>query len=262
MIDKKIAIKTTAATHSRPLPVISTNPWNSHAKIFKPDYYLSPAVKDALSIIKNGAAAIGGGSGGEKKESEQEPELVPFKVDKKNGFVSDSDLVIILDEHKRVFYFKKRKGPNTRFNLPVGEYFLFYGNLKPLPAPVRYKIPNLPRPYAYSKKPPLKFKIIYCENKNKCSVDISKDTIYFDHSFKNYPRFIIQYIIRHEKGHYFYRGRGQQSELDCDKFAAVSMLESGFNPSQISAAVRFTLSNSLLSEHRKKSNFENVKNLI
>lgn len=250
----------TAPTTKAPLPVIKGGIMNRHAAFFNPRYYLSPAAVDILNRFGGMAGNSGTGTGtGEETPAET---LTPFEVSKKSGFVSKSDVLIILDQNKKVFYFKIKKGKETRYNLPKGNYFLFKGDFEALPKPIVYKQMVLPAPYAYTKQPPKRFKVVFTDNPNKCSVDLKNDTVYFDNTFKNYPRYVIEYILAHEKGHYFYRGRGQKSELDCDKYAAAYMLNKGYNPSQISAAVRFTLGNSKNSTERKNENWENIKNVF
>jgi hypothetical protein len=78
--------------------------------------------------------------------------------------------------------------------------------------------------------------------------------VIFDKSFKKEPKFVIDYILAHEYGHYFYSGRGNESEIDCDTFASNKLLKMGYNPSQLVTAGQSTLENTKENYIRKYIN--------
>lgn len=172
-----------------------------------------------------------------------------FTVKQKNGFKSFDTVVKIYDKNGILFYCKENKNGLLHFNLPKGEYCT-YNNL--MTAKIRnYKLPKLPK--ANNPKPlPNDFKIIFCNNPNKCSVDNKNHVIYFDNSFKNQPIPCLDYILFHELGHYLYSNDGNNSEKNCDLFAMKKMLEIGYNPSQVLWVQNGTLSESKLNNDRKK----------
>lgn len=105
-----------------------------------------------------------------------------------------------------------------------------------------------------------KIKIIWEDNPNKCSVsfDGGNATFYFDHSFKNFPDFVCVWICGHELAHFLYKGQKQFSEKMCDNYSANMLLELGYNPSQITAAINMALSNGYLAQDRKKLVLQNL----
>lgn len=171
-----------------------------------------------------------------------------FKVSQKSGFYSFDPVVKIYDNNGKLFYLKENKNGKLYFNLPTGVYKTF--NTLSKQKPRKYKETKLPKANN-PKQLPLRFKIVYCKNPNKCSVDNNKHIIYFDYSFKNVPLPVKDYIKFHELGHYFYSGQGNKSEILCDLFAKNCMLKCGYNPSQIRWAQSGTLGNSKTSKQRK-----------
>ena len=161
--------------------------------------------------------------------------------------------LIILDKNKIPFYYRNNLKGKYKFNLPLGTYYT-NNTLLVLNNPVFYTTPKL-KPSYHFRPFPKKFKIIYENNPNKCSVDLNRHVIIFDNSFKKSPRFIKDFIKFHELGHYKYTGRGQESEKDCDNFSSYCMIKVGYNPSQISVANKYTLGNEFLSIDRKENNF-------
>lgn len=179
-----------------------------------------------------------------------------FKVNEKTGFYCFDAIVKIYDDRGILFYFKENKDGKIYFNLPKGVYSTF--NTLSKKAPRSYNLTKLPT--ANDKKElPKKFKIVYCENPHKCSVDNNRHIIYFDNSFKNMPLPIKDYIKFHELGHYFYSGQGNRSEILCDLFAKNCMLKIGYNPSQVRWAQSGTLSDSKTSLERKSKVNEKIK---
>jgi len=176
-----------------------------------------------------------------------------FKINKKTGFRCFDKELLILDKSGIPFYYLKNDNYEFKFNLPVGTYYT-NNNLSKLPNSVFYSKPKLKDRYNF-KKVPNGFKIIYSNNPNKCSVDLDKHIIIFDYSFKDKPRFERDFIKFHELGHYFYSGKGQQSEKDCDDFSAFCMIVIGYNPLQIRVASKYSLSNTKDGLERKTQNF-------
>lgn len=180
-----------------------------------------------------------------------------FIVKNKTGFYCFDAIVKIYDNRGILFYFKENKNGKIYFNLPTGVYSTFNSLSKKT-----FRVYNLSKlPTANNKKDlPKTFKIIYCENPHKCSVDNDKHIIYFDYSFKDMPLPVKDYIKFHELGHYFYSGQGNRSEILCDLFAKNCMLKIGYNPSQIRWAQSGTLTNSKTSLERKEKVNNNLKN--
>lgn len=182
-------------------------------------------------------------------------------VTEKTGFVSQSPEVCIY-KNGMPFYSMKRKGAIIAFNMPRGDYEVQKGIMTKRNV-INYPLIQLPKPDVNGQLPK-KIKITYRENKYKCSVDISDNVtmkVYFDPMFKNYPEWVRDWILGHEAGHFRYRGKGTESEKNCDLFACNTMLISGFNPSQIQAAIDVSLSNGIISEHRKENMYESLKNV-
>lgn len=166
-------------------------------------------------------------------------------------------MVKIFDNNGTLFYFKENREGKIHFNLPSG----IYSTLNELnKSSVRkYKLYDLPKGNAI-KKLPKKFHIRFIKNPHKCSVNNSTHTIYFDYSFKSKPKPVLEYILFHELGHYFFSGQGQKSEILCDLFSANQMLIVGYNPSQIKWAQSGTLSDSDTSTERKEKVFNHISN--
>jgi hypothetical protein len=184
--------------------------------------------------------------------------LFCFEVIGKSGFKSTDKVISIFDTDNSIFYYKENESKkNIKFNLPKGIYFT-KNNLEII-APIKYKFSKLSKTYNETKTPE-SFIISYGNNPHKCTVDLNKGTIFFDNRYKSAERYTIDYIIFHELGHYFYYGKGQKSEIDCDKFAANCMLSLGYNPSQIRAAQFYTLSENEEAKERKKEIYNLTQN--
>lgn len=95
---------------------------------------------------------------------------------------------------------------------------------------------------------PSRVELVWCDNPNKCSIDLRAGRIYADHKLKEQPAFVLAFVFFHEVGHYFYR-----DEARCDEFAARMMHQRGYNPSQIHLASKMTLS--CANNARKVKNF-------
>lgn len=185
-----------------------------------------------------------------------------FEVLGKIGLLCNDSEIFIYDANGSIFYYKENKErKNIKFNLPKGNYES-KNNLKQI-EPLKYKFAKLSKPYNTSILPE-KFITSFGVNPHKCTVDLNKGTVLFDNKYKDAERYTLDYIIFHELGHYFYYGKGQKSEIDCDKFAANCMLSLGYNPPQIRAAQFYTLSENEDAKERKneiynltKSSYEN-----
>jgi hypothetical protein len=141
------------------------------------------------------------------------------------------------------------------FNLPKGEYFLEQGHIAQAVQPVEYKLATLPPRDRMLKNDPETFPVIYTDNKFTGSVywdaersPYGKCVIVFDKSLRNLPLPEQRFIYLHECGHRFW-DTGDASERACDEYASNRMLEEGYNPSQIAAAIIRTLSDG--NSHRK-----------
>lgn len=179
-----------------------------------------------------------------------------IKLKNKTGFIHFGKYVYIEDVNKNPFYFKQNKSGVHKFNLPPGVYFSNEKIYK-LKKPVFYSYPQLPERYFFDFRPK-KLKVFYSENPDKCTVELKNGIVIFDNEFKNAPKFIKDYILAHETGHYFYSGRGEQSEIDCDKFARLTLLKKGYNPSQLNTASFFTLGETKENVKRKLISFNDL----
>jgi hypothetical protein len=181
-----------------------------------------------------------------------------FRVKRKTGFVTNDRTVKILDRDGLPFYYMENVGPNFKFNLPPGEFFTD-NKLTELMVPVTYTMPPLKRRYNFMLAPK-RFRYIYANNPNKCSVDLLRGLVIFDKSFEGFPRFVKAYIKYHELGHYRYSGKGQVSEKDCDDFSFNCMIKAGYNPAQVVTASEYTLENNLTGLDRKNNTFNYAYN--
>ena len=169
----------------------------------------------------------------------------------KSGFTCSDPLILILDSNGKEFYKKENtsKKGYIHFNLPAGKYHT-QNNLHRVSFR-KYDLPAIPKPN--HKKETKPFKIVFDENPNKCSINTKTGLVIFDNSFKDQPKYVIDFILWHEYAHYFYSGEGQKSEKNCDTYAQRQMLRQGYNPSQISIAIATTLSDNTLAMHRKNN---------
>lgn len=168
----------------------------------------------------------------------------------KSGFeVIDKTLPIVIRDNRGLsFYDTNPIVPKVEnFNLPQGEYLIDSGRFRRLPAPINYPLFKLPPPEVFRPKP-YRFKVMFGENPNKCSIFWKKKTILFDNQFKEVTKPEFDFIKFHEFGHSRYL-----TEKFCDLMAANFMLVKGYNPSQIGLAPIVTLSD---------NNFERKKYLV
>lgn len=180
-------------------------------------------------------------------------------VNKKTGFISDSDYVEIW-RNNWPFYVRSKKGnKKISFNLPIGKYDIKEGFLKKLNEPLFYKKIKLPKPNRVTN---FTGKVIvkYINNPHRCSVSFKNGnaTFYFDHEYKNYPDFVVTWICGHELAHFLYRGQKQFSEKMCDNHSANMLLELGYNHSQIKCAIDMAISSGYLAQSRKDFLYNNL----
>lgn len=150
--------------------------------------------------------------------------ILPFRIfDNKGILFYSSDFVS-----------KISNGQRQNFNLPSGIYE-YEGYIIKLPNPIKFKEIKLPIPER--NKEQRKYKILFGNNPNKCSIFYDKGIILFDKSFLTKPLYIRYNIYFHELGHHFYK-----TEKLADLYAAKKMLEKGFNPSQIGYGILDSLS--------------------
>lgn len=164
----------------------------------------------------------------------------------KAGFVCSEPLILICDQNGREFYRKENKKGYIHFNLPAGIYFT-QNNLN---AASFRKYPLPPLAKENHRREEKQFKIIFAENPHKCSINTATGLVIFDNSFIDKPKYILDFILWHEYGHYYYSGQGQKSEMNCDRYAQRQMLRQGYNPSQITQAIALSLSDR--ANHRKQ----------
>lgn len=169
-------------------------------------------------------------------------------VSKKTGFkVTDPAAPVnIRDDRGILFYTTEPILPVYEFNLPEGDYFVDSGSFKEMSNPISFKLATLPKSERLFSIPPYGFKVLFEDNPNKCTIFWKEGCIVFDKSFAERPLPQLYFIYFHELGHSRY-GYGKlytkdESEAYCDLYASNQMLKMGFNPSQIIAAPRESLS--------------------
>ena len=155
------------------------------------------------------------------------------------------------------------------FNLPAGEYHT--GNtFKKLSNPVKFKVKipeGLPKNWktVLKKYGMPKFQIRY--NENKASIDVAKKLIIIDpYLADRAPAYVRDFVLFHELGHIFFPRRkyislndptGIKAESLCDEFAAMMMIEKGYNPSQCFHGINKCLTDMPSSVDRKINMLEN-----
>ncbi len=156
---------------------------------------------------------------------------------------------MVFDEKGNPFYWHTNKERSITFNLPIGKYstenklikqpkFIPYGN---------EKYPIFPNDGF------IKALKVYCEpNPNKASISLEKRIIVVDPKYYNSSYKPLQvFTLRHEVYHYFFHCKSdkerqnkfihQHYEKECDNAAKAWMLANGYNPTQISLAIKLLL---------------------
>ena len=150
-------------------------------------------------------------------------------LEKKTGFYAHFPFVIY-EGNGNIFYSseftdKIKNGKKLVFNLPAGK-FLLDGSIQKLHKPKVFRNISLPKPERNIQKK--RYKIIFGDNPNKCTIYYAAGLIVFDNAFKEGPLYVKYDIYFHELGHHFYK-----TEKFADLYAVKKMLDYGFNPSQI-----------------------------
>ena len=175
----------------------------------------------------------------------------------KTGFESEDSFIDILNENLQPFYEKENIniGGKINFNLPIGTYYT-NNNLTKLKKPVAYILPYLPPPQKHANEPK-KLKIVYCDNPNKCSIDLETGTVFMDEFISDKTQSERTFVLYHELGHYKYL-----TESLCDLYAVYKMIELGYNPSQCNTAGDECLSEYNQERKNKIYNFsKNIKRI-
>lgn len=174
-----------------------------------------------------------------------------LRLKEKTGFRTLTNEVTIL-KNGRLFYHFQKQRPGWSFNLPAGEYTTDSA-IHVISKPVRFKYPRLPKPEKKAELPRAsKLKIKIGINRNKASIWTQLNSILIDRSIADNPYYVLVYVFLHEIGHYYYK-----TEWKADLFSCVTMLQKGFNPSQVFRASRETLSKN--SYKRIEKMFNNLK---
>lgn len=169
-------------------------------------------------------------------------------LENKTGFRSSMPFQI-LDNKGILFYDSTftdhiENGQVLEFNLPAGVY-TYNGSFIKLGSPVDYE--NIPLPPKERNIQQRKYKIVWGNNPNKCTIFYEPGVILFDNSFRNAPLYVRYGIYFHELGHLFYK-----TESKADLYMSKKMFELGFNPSQIGRVPLMSLSNNSF-ERKKKT---------
>lgn len=156
---------------------------------------------------------------------------------------------MILDDKANPFYWHTNKQHSITFNLPPGKYstqnkiekqpkFLPYGNAE---------YPKFPR-NSFLRD----LKLYRRPNPNKASISLQQRIIIVDPKFYDSKYKPLQtFTLCHEVFHYFFHSKTaaqkanrhihQHIEKQCDEAAKNFMLANGWNPTQVSLAVKMLL---------------------
>ena len=156
---------------------------------------------------------------------------------------------MIYDEKKNPFYWHTNAERSITFNLPVGKYYT-ENNLTKKNKFVPYGHEKYP---IFSNTTFLRDLKIYCRpNPNKASISLERriivvDPKYFNSTYKPLKTF----TLCHEVFHFFFHCESaeqkqnrfihQHYEKECDNAAKAWMLANGWNPTQISLAIKMLL---------------------
>ena len=157
--------------------------------------------------------------------------------------------VMILDDKKNPFYWHENNEQQINFNLPPGGYFT--------ETPIK-KLQTF-HPYGVEKYPKFTgtsflrhLRVFPQPNPNKASISLKKRLILADPKFYYHKYKPLKvFTLCHECFHYFFHSKNikekrnrfihQHIEKQCDESAKNFMLAKGYNPSQISLAVKMLL---------------------
>lgn len=169
----------------------------------------------------------------------QGKKLERLRVGGKTGFRNiDGNPILILDDRGEIFYDTRNLLKRVQmFNLPEGEYYIAQGKVKRMALPVNYELAPMPPKERNLSGNFSDFDMYFVNNPATGTVSPASREKFYDHGLKELPLPFMMFIDEHENGHKYY-----ETETYCDRYAANKLLERGYNPSQISEAIIFTLS--------------------
>lgn len=171
----------------------------------------------------------------------------PVTVTIPSTFFAESKNLLILDEHKKVFYFHYNKEGKLTFNLPAGKYYSS-ARLVKLKRFLPYDNGGYP-PFAI---PLQEVKIYSAENPNKASISLESLIIVVDPKFHDADfKPLKVFTLLHELFHGNFHAKTERErknpymhefiEMKCDRAAGNYMLQNGYNPVQVSLAGKMLL---------------------
>ena len=170
----------------------------------------------------------------------------------KTGFMTELPFEIF-DNKGKLFYSSEftdhiSNGGTVKFNVPAGIY-QYNGSFIRLSRPVHIMDITLPKFQRNLNAKGKRYKIIFGENPNKCTIFYNRGVILFDRQYESAPLYVKYGIYFHELGHHYYI-----DEDKADLYATKKMLDYGFNPSQIGRVGLMTLSNNSFDRKEKMIN--------
>lgn len=138
--------------------------------------------------------------------------------------------VVLETADGRPFY---AKGEPCVFSLPAGVYRVKKGRIDY----VRDMEPREPVDLPAIGPLPASIRVRWGRVRDKARINTGTGQIWIDRRYKSAPDFVLAFIFAHEIGHLFFK-----SEKGADAFACDYMHAKGYNPSQIEAAARLSLS--------------------
>lgn len=163
--------------------------------------------------------------------------MYTINVDKKTVFDSGGGFFELYCDLNILFYSDKflTKG-NTLFTVPRGTYYCTKELRKVNTIKNNLLTKNIPveRDLEHDWS---QFKFLIGDNPNKCTINHITRTIILDESLLKIPKYVLEFIIQHEKGHNFYN-----DEQGADIYAVNQMLKKGYTPKQIMLSPDFVLS--------------------
>ena len=161
-----------------------------------------------------------------------------LKLNEKQGFYTDGPVEIY---DKRGLFLRYIKP--TYFNLPPGIYTVAQGMVSSLQdGPVKYEPLELaPHTKPQVDKNNIKIEAISSPEPAKMDIDYQNGIMRINPKWEatlTTPEY--EFATRHECGHFFYHA-DPYGQYQCDRLAAQTMLEDGFNPQQVALASHSTL---------------------
>lgn len=146
------------------------------------------------------------------------------------AYFRSSGPVVLETADGRPFY---AKGGACVFSLPQGAYRVRRGRIDY----VRDMEPRDPVDLPARGPLPASIRVIWGRVKDKARINTRTGQIWIDRRFRSAPDFVLAFIFAHEIGHLYFK-----HEEGADAFACDYMHAKGYNPSQIEAAARISLS--------------------